>query len=149
MTKPSKARANRGRILVAKVGLDGHDRGARVLSQILMEEGFEVVYVGVRHTPLEVADAALREQVDVVGLSLLSGAHVQLSAAVRKALDERGLGHVPIAVGGLIPRSDAEALRTSGVAFASHPGDGAGAAKISDELDTLVAQSRSAETTSD
>ena len=135
--------ANRGRIVVAKVGLDGHDRGARVLSRMLLEEGFEVVFVGVRHTPEQVADIAVRDEADVVGISLLSGAQVELSAAVRRALDARGLNHVPIAVGGLIPRTDGDALRQSGVTMVFHPDDEIlSPDRIAEAMDKLVEISR-------
>ncbi len=135
--------SNRGRIVVAKVGLDGHDRGARVLARLLREEGFEVVYVGIRHTPEQVADIVVSEQADVIALSVLSGAHVWLAAAVRRALDGRGFEHVPIAVGGLIPQSDAQALTDAGVARAFHPGDcGIGAEVITRAMDDLISQSR-------
>jgi methylmalonyl-CoA mutase, C-terminal domain len=138
-----RAPANRGRIVVAKVGLDGHDRGARVLARLLREEGFEVVYVGIRHTPEQVADIVLSEQADVVALSILSGAHVSLAAGVRRALDARGFKHVPIAVGGLIPQSDAQALKDAGVARAFHPGDGGiGADIITGAMDELIGKSR-------
>lgn len=136
-------RANRGRVLVAKVGLDGHDRGAKVVSRLLMEENFEVVFVGVRHTPDQVAEIARDEEVDVVGLSLLSGAHVALSEAVRRSLDERGLTHVPIALGGLIPKSDADALKSAGVALVVHPGESLLDTKeIAASIDDLVTRSR-------
>lgn len=144
--EPTKPRANRGRIVIAKVGLDGHDRGARVISRMLREESFEVVFVGVRHTPAQIADIVRHDEVDVVGLSLLSGAHVELSSAVRKALDERGMAHVPIALGGLIPRSDAEALREAGVALVIHSGEaGLDMTRLADELDRLVEASRAAQ----
>ena len=142
--------ANRGRIVVAKVGLDGHDRGARVLARMLCEEGFEVVYVGIRHTPGQVADIVLSEQADVVALSILSGAHVALSAAVRQALDARGFTNVPIAVGGLIPQADSLALAAAGVARAFHPGDsGIGADIITSAMDDLIIESRLSITSGD
>jgi len=140
--------ANRGRIIVAKVGLDGHDRGARVLARLLREEGFEVVYVGIRHSPDQVADIALREQSDVVALSILSGAHVALCGAVRRALDARGLAHVPIAVGGLIPHADGPALAAAGAARAFHPGDaGTGSDVLTAAMDQLTDAARSAHAT--
>ena len=145
MTSASARRppANRGRIVVAKVGLDGHDRGARVLARMLREEGFETVYVGIRHTPEQVADVTVAEDADVVALSILSGAHVALAAAVRRALDARGLAHVPIAVGGLIPRSDGESLEQAGIARTFHPGDsGIEPGPISAAMDDLVDRSR-------
>ena len=135
--------SNRGRVVVAKVGLDGHDRGAKVLSRMLREEGFDVVYVGVRHTPEQVAEVAAREKADVIGLSLLSGAHVELGGAVRRALDAVGMAHVPIAIGGLIPRSDAEVLGSVGISKCFHPGQNFNdAGRISEALDKLVEQSR-------
>lgn len=134
------------RVLVAKVGLDGHDRGARVLARMLREEGFEVVFVGIRHTPEQVADVAITEEADVVGLSILSGAHVELAAAVRRALDARGLKHIPVAVGGLIPPTDGKVLRDSGVARVFHPGDsGIDAGPITQAMDELVGQARAAQ----
>lgn len=140
--KLTKPRANRGRVLVAKVGLDGHDRGARVVGRMLQEESFEAIFVGVRHTPAQVAEIAEREEVDVVGLSILSGAHVELSAAVRRELDGRGLHHVPLALGGLIPRADASALRDLGVALVVHPGEARGPKELAAQVDEMVRQSR-------
>src|SRR5258708_25403185 len=118
----STTSSNRGRILVSKVGLDGHDRGAKVLARMLREEGFEVAYLGVRSTPDQVADRDDQEWVDVVAISLLSGAHLEVAEAVRKALDARDLQHITIAIGGLIPDDDVEALRSRGVACAFCPG---------------------------
>lgn len=129
--------------MVAKVGLDGHDRGAKVLSRMLREEGFQVIYIGVRHTPEQIAKFAVQEGVDVVGLSLLSGAHIELGGAVRRTLDAAGLAHVPIAIGGLIPRSDAEALSAVGISRCFHPGDGfRDADRLAEAIDRLVEQSR-------
>jgi len=139
--------ANRGRVMVAKVGLDGHDRGARLLGRLLREEGFEVVLVGIRHTPEEVAKIAKEEEVDVVALSILSGAHVELSRAVRQALSDHGLSHVPIVVGGLIPASDGGVLRESGIAKVYHPGDGMiNPQELASVLDDMVGRSRAAAT---
>lgn len=112
----------RGRILVAKVGLDGHDRGAKVLSKILRDGGFEVIYLGVRSTVAMIAKVALQEWVDVVAVSLLSGAHIEVATVLRKALDELGLSHVSIAMGGLIPERDAEELARIGITRSFHPG---------------------------
>lgn len=114
----------RGRILVAKVGLDGHDRGAKVLSRILRDAGFEVIYLGVRSTAPLIAQVALEEWVDAVAISLLSGAHLEVAGAVRQALDGRGLAHVSIAMGGLIPERDGDALAAAGVLRSFHPGQG-------------------------
>ena len=134
---------NRGRVMVAKVGLDGHDRGAKVLSRMLREEGFEVIYVGVRHTPDQIAKFAAQEEVDVVGLSLLSGAHVELGGAVRRALDAIGLAHVPVTIGGLIPRNDAKALAAVGISKCFHPGENfSDAERLVEAIDKLVEQSR-------
>jgi len=139
------AAGGRGRVLVAKVGLDGHDRGAKVLSRLLCDEGFEVIYLGVRNTAEQVASAALQEWVDVVAVSILSGAHVEVAGAVRQALDARGLAHVAIAMGGLIPRHDAETLHALGVARCFHPGQDAGEpGRIAEAIEALAAQSRQA-----
>lgn len=104
------------RILVAKPGLDGHDRGARVVTYGLRDAGFEVIYTGLRQTPEQIAVAAVQEDVDVIGLSVLSGAHLALTRKVIEKLREQGAGDVPILVGGLIPESDKPALKELGVA---------------------------------
>lgn len=136
-------RSNRGRILVGKVGLDGHDRGAKVLARMLAEDGFEVEYLGVRTTPGQLADAALEKRADVVAISLLSGAHVELSAAVRKALDGHGLRHVPVVVGGLIPKADVETLQAVGAARVFTRGQSdSGSERIFGAMDELVSLSR-------
>ncbi len=134
----------RGRILVAKVGLDGHDRGAKVLGRMLRDQGFEVVYLGVRNTASQVAAVALEEWVDVVAVSLLSGAHREAAKALRPALDAEGLRHVPLVMGGLIPAADAPALAALGVARCFPPGDGVAAdpVRLAQALDGLVAQAR-------
>jgi methylmalonyl-CoA mutase C-terminal domain/subunit len=110
------------KVLIAKPGLDGHDRGAKVLARGLRDEGFEVVYTGLRQTPEMVATAALQEDVDVVGLSILSGAHMTLVPRVTKLLREAGLNDVLTVVGGIIPDDDADALRAAGVAAIFGPG---------------------------
>ena len=110
------------KVLIAKPGLDGHDRGAKVLARGLRDEGFEVVYTGLRQTPEMVVTAALQEDVDVVGLSILSGAHVALVPKITKLMQERGLDDVLVTVGGIIPDDDVEALRTAGVAGVFGPG---------------------------
>lgn len=138
---PSKT--PRGRILVAKVGLDGHDRGAKVLSRVLRDAGFEVIYLGVRSTVPQVARVALEEWVDAVAISLLSGAHLEVASAVRQALDAQGLAHVPIAMGGLVPARDGEALAAAGVMRSFHPGhDDASPAAVGRAFDSLVAVAR-------
>src|SRR6188472_1848176 len=110
------------KVLIAKPGLDGHDRGAKVLARGLRDEGFEVVYTGLRQTPEMIAAAALQEDVDVVGLSILSGAHMTLVPRVTKLMDERGMGDVLVTVGGIIPDVDVAALREAGVAEIFGPG---------------------------
>ena len=110
------------KVLIAKPGLDGHDRGAKVLARGLRDEGFEVVYTGLRQTPEMVASAALQEDVDVVGLSILSGAHMTLVPRVTKLLQEQGLHDVLVVVGGIIPDDDATELRAAGVAGIFGPG---------------------------
>lgn len=132
----------RGRILIAKLGLDGHDRGAKILTRLLRDEGFEVIYLGVRNTAEQVARVAMQEWVDVVGVSLLSGAHVELAHALRQALDSQGMKHVPIAIGGLIPAHDSEALSAVGVARCFHPGQDTEPTYIAEAMDELVTSSR-------
>ena len=104
------------RVLVAKPGLDGHDRGARVVAYGLRDAGFEVIYTGLRQTPEQIASAALQEDVDVVGLSVLSGAHVALTRKVIETLREQGAADIPVLVGGIIPERDRAALKDLGVA---------------------------------
>jgi methylmalonyl-CoA mutase C-terminal domain/subunit len=110
------------KVLIAKPGLDGHDRGAKVLARGLRDEGFEVVYTGLRQTPEMIVTAALQEDVDVVGLSILSGAHMTLVPRVCAGLRERGLDDVLVTVGGIIPDDDIEPLREAGVAGVFGPG---------------------------
>jgi methylmalonyl-CoA mutase C-terminal domain/subunit len=110
------------KVLIAKPGLDGHDRGAKVLARGLRDEGFEVVYTGLRQTPEMIATAALQEDVDVVGLSILSGAHMTLVPRVMKLLAEGGLSDVLVTVGGIIPDDDVPKLREAGVAAVFGPG---------------------------
>jgi len=109
------------RVLVAKVGLDGHDRGIKVVARILRDAGMEVVYTGLFQTPETIATAAIQEDVDVVGLSMLSGAHLTLAPLVVGALRERG-SDIPVVVGGIVPSNDVEELRSSGVAAVFGPG---------------------------
>jgi len=104
-----------GRVLVAKPGLDGHDRGAQVVSRILRDAGFEVIYTGLRQTAEAIARIAVSEDVDVVGLSLLSGSHLVHCPAVRKHLDALGAQDIPIVLGGVIPDEDLPPLRAAGV----------------------------------
>ena len=110
------------KVLIAKPGLDGHDRGAKVLARGLRDEGFEVVYTGLRQTPEMIVTAALQEDVDVVGLSILSGAHMTLVPRVTALLKDKGLDDVLVTVGGIIPDDDIEPLKAAGVAEVFGPG---------------------------
>ena len=103
------------RVLVAKVGLDGHDRGIKVVARLLRDAGMEVVYTGLFQTPETVASAAIQEDVDVVGLSMLSGAHMTLAPLVVEALRGRG-SDIPVVLGGIVPPKDEAELRAAGVA---------------------------------
>jgi methylmalonyl-CoA mutase C-terminal domain/subunit len=114
--------ANKVRILVAKPGLDGHDRGAKVVARALRDAGFEVVYTGLHQTPEMIANAAVQEDVDGVGLSIMSGAHNTLFPAVIDALRAKGAGDVVVFGGGIIPEADLERLRQSGVQGVFTPG---------------------------
>ncbi len=110
------------RVLIAKPGLDGHDRGAKVIARALRDAGMEVIYTGLRQTPEMVAEAALQEDVDVVGLSILSGAHNALVPAVIDRLVENGLTNVKVFVGGIIPENDIPDLLEKGVYAVYGPG---------------------------
>ncbi|MHC4971559.1 MAG: cobalamin B12-binding domain-containing protein [Planctomycetota bacterium] len=110
------------RVLIAKPGLDGHDRGAKVVAQALRDEGMEVIYTGLRQTPEMIVKAALEEDVDVVGLSLHSGAHMTLFPRVLELLREAGLDRVLLTGGGVIPEKEREALRQQGVGALFGPG---------------------------
>jgi methylmalonyl-CoA mutase C-terminal domain/subunit len=110
------------RVLLAKPGLDGHDRGAKVLARGLRDEGFEVIYTGLRQTPEMVADAAEQEDVDVVGLSILSGAHMTLLPRIVELVRAKGLDDVLVAAGGIIPDADVAKLKAAGVAEVFGPG---------------------------
>jgi methylmalonyl-CoA mutase C-terminal domain/subunit len=110
------------KVLIAKPGLDGHDRGAKVLARGLRDEGFEVVYTGLRQTPEMIVTAALQEDVDAVGLSILSGAHMTLLPRVCALLRERGMDDVLVTAGGIIPDEDVPALKEAGVAAVFGPG---------------------------
>lgn len=110
------------RVLVAKPGLDGHDRGAKVISRALRDAGFEVIYTGIRQTPQMIAEAALQEDVDVIGLSVLSGAHMTLCPKVIERLYAQGQKDVLVLVGGIIPDEDVEQLKAMGVHGIFGPG---------------------------
>ena len=114
--------AEKIRVLVAKPGLDGHDRGAKVVARALRDAGFEVVYTGLRQTPEEIAEAALQEDVNVVAMSILSGAHPHLFPKVVNLLREKGMNDVLVIGGGVIPEGDIPALKDAGVAAVFTPG---------------------------
>jgi methylmalonyl-CoA mutase C-terminal domain/subunit len=112
----------KGRVLVSKIGLDGHDRGAKVVARALKEAGFEVIYTGLHKTPKEVADIALEEDVDLIGVSILSGAHNTLIPKLIEELKQRKIEDKPILVGGIIPDEDFETLKSWGVKAIFIPG---------------------------
>ncbi len=110
------------RVLIAKPGLDGHDRGAKVVARALRDAGMEVIYTGLRQTPEQIVTAALQEDVDVIGLSILSGAHMTLVPRVMQLLREKGLQDVVVFIGGIIPQEDIPKLKALGVAEVFLPG---------------------------
>jgi methylmalonyl-CoA mutase C-terminal domain/subunit len=110
------------RVLVAKPGLDGHDRGAKVIASAFRDAGFEVIYTGLHQTPEMIASAAVQEDVDVVALSILSGAHMALFPRVLELLKEQGMAHVLVIGGGIMPEEDIENLESQGVAKLFGPG---------------------------
>ena len=122
----------RYRVVIAKPGLDGHDRGAKVIARALRDAGFEVVYTGLFQTPVLVAEAALQEDADAVGLSVLSGAHMTLVPAVVEELRARGLDDVLVFAGGIIPDEDRAALDDAGVSAVFTPG-----APLSEVVETI------------
>lgn len=119
-TNPEQSR--RIRVLVAKPGLDGHDRGAKVVARALRDAGMEVIYTGLRQTPEMIAEAALQEDVDVVGLSILSGAHMALAPRILELLKANGQTHVKVFLGGIIPDEDQPRLKEMGVTGVYGPG---------------------------
>jgi methylmalonyl-CoA mutase C-terminal domain/subunit len=110
------------RVLIAKVGLDGHDRGAKVIASFLRDAGMEVVYTGLRQTPEMVIDAALQEDVDAIGVSILSGAHMTVFPRLLNLMKEKGLNDVLLTGGGIIPKNDMEKLNEMGVGNLFAPG---------------------------
>jgi methylmalonyl-CoA mutase C-terminal domain/subunit len=113
---------DRIRVLVAKPGLDGHDRGAKVIARAFRDAGFEVIYTGLRQTPEQVVQAALQEDVDVVGLSVLSGAHMSLCPRIMELMKQQRLDDVLVIVGGIIPDPDAAKLKEHGISAIFQPG---------------------------
>jgi methylmalonyl-CoA mutase C-terminal domain/subunit len=126
------------RVVVAKPGLDGHDRGAKVIARALRDAGFEVIYTGLHQTPEQVVQAVIQEDADAVGLSLLSGAHLTLIPRVMESLKEQGRDDVLVLVGGIIPEADIPVLKAQGVAEVFTPGAPLPAigAWLADALDT-------------
>ena len=120
MTETTTAR--RGRVLIGKVGLDGHDRGAKVVARALRDAGFEVIYTGLHQTPEMVVNAAIQEDVDLIGLSILSGAHNHLVPRVLDLLKQRQADDIAVFVGGIIPDDDITSLKAAGVAEVFTPG---------------------------
>jgi methylmalonyl-CoA mutase C-terminal domain/subunit len=110
------------RVVIAKPGLDGHDRGAKVIARALRDAGFEVIYTGLHQTPEQIVETAIQEDADAVGISILSGAHMTLVPRILDGLREHGADDVLVVVGGTIPTEDAEALRAMGVAEVFTPG---------------------------
>ncbi len=125
------------RVLIAKPGLDGHDRGAKYIARALRDEGFEVIYTGIRQTPEAIARAAVQEDVDFVGLSVLSGAHNELFPRVMDLLREQGAGDIRVIAGGIIPEEDVPFLKSKGVLAVFGPGT-----RIQEIVAFLRAQSR-------
>jgi methylmalonyl-CoA mutase, C-terminal domain len=115
-------RMRKTRVVIAKPGLDGHDRGAKVIARALRDAGMEVIYTGLRQTPEQIAATALQEDADVVGLSILSGAHMHICPRLMTLLAEKGLGHVKVLVGGIIPDVDIPKLQALGVSGIFLPG---------------------------
>ena len=110
------------RVIIAKPGLDGHDRGAKVIARALLDAGMEVIYTGLRQTPEQIAAAAVQEDADVIGLSILSGAHMHICPRLMALLKEQRADHVTVLVGGIIPETDIPALRAMGVQGVFLPG---------------------------
>jgi methylmalonyl-CoA mutase C-terminal domain/subunit len=125
----------RPRVLIGKPGLDGHDRGAKVTARALRDAGMEVIYTGLRQTPEMVVEAALQEDVDAVGLSILSGAHMPLMARIMELMAENEMTDVPVFLGGIVPDEDVPRLREMGVTAVFGPGA---------SLDDVIAQFREA-----
>lgn len=118
----SKKKERKIRVLIAKPGLDSHDRGAKVVARALRDAGMEVIYTGLRQTPEQIAETALQEDVDVVGLSILSGAHATLFPKIMQLLKKKGLSDVLVFAGGIIPQEDVPALKKIGVREVFGPG---------------------------
>ena len=125
------------RVLIAKPGLDGHESGAKVIARAFMEAGMEVIYTGLRQSPEMIVQTAFQEDVDIIGLSILSGAHNELCSRIMKLLRQKGLGNVAVIVGGIIPREDIPILKELGVKEVFGPG--ANTERVVEFVRTLVA----------
>ncbi|MEX0816039.1 MAG: cobalamin B12-binding domain-containing protein [Gaiellales bacterium] len=128
--------ARKIRVVIAKPGLDGHDRGAKIIARALRDSGMEVIYTGLHQTPEQIVETAIQEDADAVGISILSGAHMTLVPRIVEGLRENGLDEVLVVVGGTIPKADAAALKEQGVAEIFTPG--APMAEIVDFLKSKV-----------
>ena len=126
------------KVLIAKPGLDGHDRGAKIIVRALREAGMEVIYTGIRQTPEDIVAIALEEAVDVVGLSILSGAHMELFPRIIEGLHERGMSNAIVVTGGIIPDSDRKSLEKMGVVGIFGPGTST--VEIAEFIDRAVAE---------
>jgi methylmalonyl-CoA mutase C-terminal domain/subunit len=126
------------RVLVAKPGLDGHDRGAKLVARALRDAGMEVIYTGIRQTPEMIVEVALQEDVDVIGLSCLSGAHVELFSEVMEQLKQKGMENVVVVAGGVIPEDDFPSLQEMGIKAIFGPGTHT--SEIVDSIRSLVAE---------
>ncbi|HWD08817.1 MAG TPA: cobalamin B12-binding domain-containing protein [Actinomycetota bacterium] len=134
------ARRSRIRVVLAKPGLDGHDRGVKVVARALRDAGIEVIYTGLHQTPEQIAEAALQEDADAVGLSCLSGAHMVLFPRVVELLKEKGAGDIPVFGGGIIPSEDIAPLKSAGIAEIFTPGTNT--AEIVDWIDRTLGAGR-------
>ena len=129
---------NKIRVLVAKAGLDGHDRGAKVIAAALRDAGMEIIYTGLRQTPEMIVEAALQEDVDVIGISILSGAHMTIFPKIKKLMDEKGVVDVLLTGGGIIPKEDIKELEKLGVGEIFTPG--ASTSAIADYIKSWTAK---------
>jgi len=110
------------RVVIGKPGLDGHDRGAKVVSRALRDAGMEVIYTGIRQTPSEIVETAIEEDADIIGLSILSGAHIRLSSKLIDKMKEKNVDNIPVFLGGIIPEDDIPELKNIGIAEVFGPG---------------------------
>lgn len=122
MTEKMKNNKKKIRILLAKPGLDGHDRGIKVIAAAFRDAGFEVIYTGLRQTPEQIVSAAVQEDVDAIGVSILSGAHMTLFPEIKKLMEEKGIGDTILFGGGIIPEEDIKKLESQGISKLFTPG---------------------------